>query len=134
MNRKVKPKATRKVSRKPKGYKKLNGGAWIRKEKRFAIYLRDKFICNYCGTDLRDAKPSDLNLDHIICRGLKGCSNEPSNLITACRSCNSSRQDKRVEDFATGGALDRIKRQVKLPINLELAKAILADKTGRYDR
>ena len=41
-------------------------------------------ICAYCG----DAE--DLSLDHVIPR-LRGGDDEPSNLVTACRSCNSSK-------------------------------------------
>ena len=41
-------------------------------------------ICAYCG----DA--ADLSLDHVIPR-LRGGDDEPSNLVTACRSCNSSK-------------------------------------------
>jgi len=120
-------------ARKPKGYKKMNGGSWIRKEKRLAIYIRDGFICVYCGTDLRDAKRFDINLDHVICRGEKGSTNDPTNLVTACRSCNSSRQDKKLKDFATGGAILRIRKLVRRKLNIELAKALIEGKTGQYD-
>lgn len=125
--------ATTKPTRKPKGYKKMNGGAWIRREKRFAIYLRDGFRCGYCKTDLRTANRFDINLDHIICRGEKGSTNEPTNLITSCRSCNSKRQDKKFEYFATKGQQKRIIAQTMISLDIELAKAILTGRTGVYD-
>lgn len=108
-----------------------NGGSWISKHKRLAIYLRDGFLCCYCGSDLHDAKPSDINLDHIKPRS-KGGSNSETNLITACKSCNSQRQAKSVKEYATGGAFERIQknRYRSLKAHLVLAKAIIAGKTG----
>jgi hypothetical protein len=107
-----------------------NGSSWIRKEKRLAIYLRDGFECNYCGTDLHDAKPEDINLDHITPR-CEGGSNHESNLITACKKCNSGRGAKPVKQYATAGALDRIKRHTRrsLARHMVLARAIIADRT-----
>jgi 5-methylcytosine-specific restriction endonuclease McrA len=98
---------------------------WIRREKRFAIYLRDRFACLYCGADLRDAKPGQVGLDHLIpqCRG---GSNEAANLVTACRTCNSGRQARPWRRYATPGAVQRIQRHIRRALNLDLAKAILA--------
>lgn len=59
---------------------------WIRKEKREKIYKRDNCHCVYCNSK------SNLSLDHIIPRS-KGGSNDETNLITSCISCNSSRQE-----------------------------------------
>lgn len=66
---------------------------WIRPEKRKAIYLRDGLECVYCGDSDR------LTLDHI-CPRVKGGNNGARNLVTACLSCNSSRQDRSVREFA----------------------------------
>lgn len=109
--------------------KKWQGSKWIRREKRLAIYIRDRFQCLYCGKDLRNAAPEDVNLDHLVPRSAGG-DNEATNLITACKSCNCSRQDKPWLDYATGGAVDRIVTQRALPLNIELAKAIIADRAG----
>jgi len=61
-----------------------------------AIYKRDGFICNICGeyTDLMD-KPNICNskapsIDHHIPKS-KGGSDYPSNLKTACLSCNKKK-------------------------------------------
>lgn len=41
------------------------GGKWIRPDKRLAIYLRDRFECSYCGTDLANAKRASVTLDPV---------------------------------------------------------------------
>jgi len=66
---------------------------WIRAKRRLAILLRDDFTCAYCARDLRNAAAGECTLDHVKCVS-KGGGNESSNLVCACRNCNSSRQDK----------------------------------------
>ena len=104
-------------------------GRWIRVEKRLAIYVRDGFACVYCGADLRNAAPANVTLDHLLPRSADG-SNDATNLVTACRSCNSSRQDRPWIDYATGGARDRIEQLRHAPLNLALARALIADTAG----
>jgi 5-methylcytosine-specific restriction endonuclease McrA len=108
---------------------KWQGSKWIRADKRLAIYIRDDFRCAYCGRDLKDASPEEVNLDHLLPRSAGG-SNEASNLITACKSCNCSRQDKPWIDYATGGAIERIEQLRNRPLNRALAKAIIAGEVG----
>ena len=108
---------------------KWNGGKWIRPEKRLALYIRDSFTCAYCGSDLRDAAAESVTLDHLVPRSAGG-SNDATNLITACRSCNSSRQDRPWIDYATGGARDRIMTLRYASVNLELARALIEDRAG----
>jgi hypothetical protein len=109
------------------GRKAGQGGKWIRPERRLAILVRDGFTCMYCGRNLKDAPPAEVTLDHLVpCS--KGGTNQSDNLVCACRSCNSSRGSRDLSDFAPGGALDRIAVQRYLPVNLELAKAILSDR------
>lgn len=105
------------------------GSKWIRPEKRLAIYIRDGFSCAYCGSDLRGRGPEELNLDHLKPRSAGG-SNSECNLVTACKSCNSSRGARSLRQFAPGGSLDRIRRLVRRKLNLTLAKAILAGEVG----
>lgn len=107
----------------------MNGSSWIRKERRLALYIRDDFTCGYCGRDLRNASPREVTLDHLLPRSAGG-DNESTNLVTACLRCNSSRQDKPWADFATGGAVDRISQLRYAPVNLELAKSIIAGRVG----
>lgn len=111
-------------------------GSWIRSERRLAINLRDGMACAYCGIDLHGAEPETITLDHLVPRNVKlaygGGGNEASNLVTACKSCNSSRQDRPWMSYATGGAIDRIEhlRNRELAPYLTLAKAYFQDRAG----
>lgn len=105
-------------------------GCWIRPERRLAIYIRDGFSCAYCGSDLKNAAPADVTLDHLTPRS-EGGSNVSGNLVTACRSCNSSRGAKHWMDFAPGGSIERIFRLIVAYVNVPLAKSIIAGDTSR---
>jgi 5-methylcytosine-specific restriction endonuclease McrA len=106
-------------------------GRWIRVEKRLAINLRDRFTCLVCAKDLHDTDPRDVTLDHVTPKA-DGGSNHESNLFTACRSCNCSRQDKPLTRFASPEAVKHIRRNVKRSLKpyLSLAKAYFADEVG----
>lgn len=105
------------------------GSKWIRPEKRLAIYIRDSFQCAYCGRSLKNAAAEEINLDHLLPR-VAGGSNEATNLITACKACNCSRGARPWVDYATGGARDRIETLRSQPLNIELAKALIAGRAG----
>jgi 5-methylcytosine-specific restriction endonuclease McrA len=51
------------------------------------IFKRDNFECQYCGTR------KDLTLDHVI-PSSKGGQHTWSNLVTACKRCNSLKGDR----------------------------------------
>lgn len=56
----------------------------ISKKRRFEIFKRDGFACQYCGSH----PPSViLHVDHIVAVAAGGGS-EDENLVTACESCN----------------------------------------------
>ncbi|MCI0488945.1 MAG: HNH endonuclease [Blastocatellia bacterium] len=85
----------------------------------------------YCGSDLRRVDPANITLDHLTYQCDEG-SDENSNLVTACRSCNSARGSKPWREYATGGAIERIVRQrtrgmVKFTA---MARAIIRGETG----
>lgn len=105
-----------------KGWQGMN---WIRQDKRLAIYLRDRFTCAYCGTDLHSAEPGMVSLDHLKPRS-QGGSNSERNLVTACSTCNSSRGDKPWTEFAPEGAHARIRNSVRRKLPRDLARSILA--------
>lgn len=112
------------------------GSKWISKPARLAIYIRDGFTCLYCGRDLRNAKREEITLDHLDPRCSTLCPRarrDPKRLITACRSCNSSRQDTPWLEYATGGAVERIRRHVRRSLNLALARDILAGRVSTAD-
>jgi 5-methylcytosine-specific restriction endonuclease McrA len=106
-------------------------GQWCRPDLRLAIYLRDSFRCLYCCKDLHSADPRDITLDHLTPK-VDGGSNDPSNLITACRSCNCSRQDKSLKQFAGPETVKDIRRHAarKITRYRKLAKALISGETG----
>lgn len=106
---------------------------WIKKDRRLAIYLRDRFTCIYCLKDLHDAKPFDISLDHVKPHtGDEKPNHHESNLVTACRSCNCSRGDKPLARFCGPETRKHIKRNTKrsLAPYRSLAKALLSGETG----
>lgn len=60
----------------------------IRKE----ILIRDEYTCSYCGRPAR-------TVDHIIPR-IRGGEDIESNLVAACRSCNSSKNSKTPDEWS----------------------------------
>ena len=109
-------------------------GRWIRTEKRLAIYLRDRFTCLYCLADLHGAEPTDITLDHLVAKA-DGGNNKEGNLVTACRSCNCSRQDKPLNRFAGAETRTHIRRNTARTLKpyIKLAKAILSGEIDRAD-
>jgi 5-methylcytosine-specific restriction endonuclease McrA len=109
-------------------------GQWCRADLRLAIYLRDSFRCVYCCTDLHGADPRDVTLDHVKPKA-DGGSNEPGNLVTACRSCNCSRQDKPLARFAGPETRADIRRLTARKIDRyrKLARALIAGEVGFED-
>lgn len=54
------------------------------------IFKRDNHTCQYCGTH------KDLTIDHVIPKS-KGGNSSWSNLVTACKRCNSIKGDGKPE-------------------------------------
>ncbi|WP_302080602.1 HNH endonuclease [Salinibaculum rarum] len=62
---------------------------------RTEVYERDNYTCQYCQNEFaRDS----LTLEHVVPVS-KGGIDDPTNYITACRSCNSSKSDEMIEEF-----------------------------------
>lgn len=113
---------------------KNQGMNWISQSKRLAIYLRDGIACCYCGATCEDG--AQLSLDHLTpyCEG--GTDHE-SNLVTACKKCNSSRGKRPVKVFVKAVAayinhgidekaiLAFIRKTVKRALDMEKAKALI---------
>jgi 5-methylcytosine-specific restriction endonuclease McrA len=57
---------------------------------RFNVFLRDEFLCQYCGVP---HKTNDLTFDHLIPRALGGRTSW-DNIVAACRSCNTTKGHK----------------------------------------
>ena len=54
---------------------------------RFNVFLRDRFACQYCGSD------EDLTFDHLLPRS-RGGHTTWSNVVTACANCNLRKGSK----------------------------------------
>lgn len=74
---------------------------------RLLLYNRDEFRCSYCGMNSLEDK-IELTLDHITPK-VKGGEDVAGNLITSCKSCNSSKCDK----VFNPDLMKRIKEEVK---------------------
>lgn len=57
---------------------------------RFFILERDRFRCRYCGGEAQDVA---LIIDHII-PVVRGGTNDPENLVTACAKCNGGKHTR----------------------------------------
>lgn len=100
------------------------GMNWLRPEKRLAIYLRDGLACAWCGRGVEE-EGMKLTLDHLTPRS-KGGSNDATNLVTACCTCNSSRGNRSIAVFA---------KAVAIYVNHGVtAKAVLATVTAAAKR
>ena len=99
--------------------KRGHPSSWIRPEKRKRIYARDGYVCVYC--DIIPNMSRDFTLDHVRARS-NGGQNHHTNLITACRSCNSSRQNKPLKQWCEEKGLDyyAIHRRVRNAVRRKL--------------
>lgn len=112
---------------------RTQGMNWIRREKRLAIYLRDGLGCCYCGAGVEEG--ASLTLDHLVPHS-KGGTNAATNLVTACRTCNSARGVRPVRTFcrAVAGYLDtdaanierHVRNSAKRALDVPAAKEVLA--------
>jgi hypothetical protein len=59
----------------------------VSKRLRFEILRRDNHACRYCGAKAPDVA---LTVDHVVPVALGG-TDDPSNLVTACRPCNTGK-------------------------------------------
>lgn len=72
------------------GAHRLVGPTW--QKLRADIFERDGHRCQYCGSS------EQLECDHIKPLS-KGGNNDPSNLITACRTCNRAKHSKTLQEM-----------------------------------
>lgn len=66
----------------------------IGKKKRFEVFKRDSFTCQYCG---KSAPQVVLEIDHIKPVS-KGGNNGYLNLVTSCFDCNRGKRDNELSD------------------------------------
>lgn len=70
---------------------RIRGDRWA--EIRNKVYARDDYTCAYCGE-----RGGRLECDHVIPVS-RGGSNELTNLVTACFSCNRSKHNRTPEEW-----------------------------------
>lgn len=97
-----------------------NGSNWIRRKRRLEIYERDGWRCVYCLKDLRDVKPRQRTLDHVIPRVYR-VDNAGSNLVTCCRPCNDRKSHRDVLDHVItlpdpDAAIERIRERTGIDL------------------
>jgi hypothetical protein len=78
----------------------------ITKKKRFEVFKRDAFTCQYCGEKAPDVF---LEVDHIEPVS-KGGTNDFLNLITACKNCNAGKSDRKLSDTTV---IDKQRQQLE---------------------
>lgn len=102
----------------------------ISKRLRFEIFRRDNHACRYCGGAAPDVQ---LTVDHVVPVALGG-TDEASNLVTACRDCNSGKSSmpadtKIVEDAAS----DAIRWAKAMEVVAQARADARAEAERRYD-
>lgn len=102
----------------------------VSKRLRFEIFRRDGFKCRYCGLV---AGETELTIDHVVPRTLGG-SDDPTNLVTACKDCNSGKTSSSPDAELVA---DVDQRAVQWAQAMEIAVARrheeLADERARVD-
>jgi len=93
---------------------------WITPARRARVYARDGHCCVYCG-----AQDGLLGLDHLVPRVLGG-SHAASNLVTACRRCNSARGALSVAAFirATASRTGEPEHEIRLRVRRQRFRAV----------
>lgn len=74
----------------------------VSKRARFEVLRRDNHTCRYCGATAPDAV---LTVDHVTPVALGG-TDEPGNLVAACRDCNAGKASTSPSD----GLVDDVKQ------------------------
>lgn len=63
------------------------------------LFARDRYRCQYCGRSMADLKPREgLTRDHLIPLS-RGGTNDWSNVVTACASCNTRKANRLPEEI-----------------------------------
>ena len=76
-------KALKKAPRRCSSFIKISAS------RRFQIFQRDNFTCQYCGAK---APGTTLHVDHIVPIARGGTSRQ-ENLVTSCQNCNLGKRD-----------------------------------------
>jgi 5-methylcytosine-specific restriction endonuclease McrA len=67
-----------------------SGAEW--EAMKLRVWARDNYTCVYCGCQLtNDHGPQSRTVDHLLAVSKGGSSSDITNLVSACRSDNSSK-------------------------------------------
>jgi len=61
---------------------------------KYRLFARDRHVCAYCGSHCSE---TDLTVEHIVPVS-RGGRHEWTNVVTACRSCNTRKGNRRPEE------------------------------------
>lgn len=81
------------------------------------IFLRDEFLCAYCGKDLHNSR--SITVDHVLPKSLGG-KNSWENCVTACKKCNYSKGNRTPEQAGLTLRVNPQKLSVKRYVQLSL--------------
>lgn len=110
------------------------GSNWLHRATRLAIYDRDGWRCACCQTE--GTETNWLTIDHVVSAG----SNDPSNLVTLCNTCNAAKGDKtkrqwfaflRAKGVSTDPIARRIRRLTSKPIDRAKGRALVLKERAR---
>jgi hypothetical protein len=91
----------------------------ISDELRFEILKRDGYRCVYCGA----TAPTRLEIDHITAVS-RGGTNAPTNLVTACRACNSGKSNVMLDETQLASAADAVEDTKHMRAHVEATLAM----------
>lgn len=98
----------------------------VTKRTRYEVLRRDNHTCRYCGGAAPDVV---LTVDHVVPTALGG-SDEPSNLVTACRDCNAGKSSMQPDHELVENVSDDALRWAAA---MERAAEVVADETAARD-
>jgi len=70
------------------------------------VFIRDRFICHYCGMPL---SPRTGQVDHVV-PVAEGGADEAENLVSACGNCNRGKSSKSIAEWATAREASRLQQ------------------------
>ena len=79
------------------------------------VFLRDEYICQYCGNRFHT---TDLSLDHVTPKSMGGRLTW-ENTVTCCKKCNGKKSNTPLEELGSIGM--KLNRLPTCPTQVELA-------------
>jgi len=102
----------------------------ISKKKRFEIFKRDRFSCQYCGLQSPEVV---LEVDHILPVS-KGGSDEDANLTTACFNCNRGKTNGELHEAGEPIETRAVQYQIEKMSQLRELNKLLSVERAKEDK